>query len=183
MLYLIACHVPMQGRILKVIIRIQKYDFLSKRDDILSYKIILNSYLVCIYSDHRFMHNKDLYSWKDKHILIVEDDESSTVLLREILKKTGAAMLFSDSGEEALDMVRKHPEIDLVLMDIHLPHKDGITTTNEIRELRKDIIVIAQSAYLLTAEQQQASLTKFDDFITKPLNQYLLLAKIDKYLS
>lgn len=129
------------------------------------------------------MHAKNLYSWEGKHILIVEDDESSTVLLREILKNTGARLSFSDTGEDAVDQVREKTDIDLVLMDIHLPKKDGITATNEIREIHKNIIVIAQSAYLLTAEQQQASLTKFDDFITKPLNQYLLLAKIDKYLS
>ncbi len=130
------------------------------------------------------MVEKNSYSWKNKHILIVEDDESSTVLLREILKRTGAHLAFSETGEEAVDHIKQHPETDLVLMDIHLPKKDGVTATNEIRELRdKKIIVIAQSAYLLTAEQQQASLTRFDDFITKPLNQYLLLAKIDKYLS
>ena len=100
-----------------------------------------------------------------------------------MLKKTGADLFFSETGEEAVDHIKQHPEVDLVLMDIHLPDKDGITATSEIRELRKKITVIAQSAYLLTAEQQQASLTKFDDFVTKPLNQYLLLSKIDKYLS
>ncbi len=129
------------------------------------------------------MNSKQTYQWKNKHILIVEDDESSAVLLREILKRTGADLSFSETGEDAVDHVKNHPEIDLVLMDIHLPNKDGVTATGEIREIKKEIIVIAQSAYLLSAEQQQASLTKFDDFITKPLNQFLLLSKIDKYLS
>ncbi len=124
-----------------------------------------------------------VYSWKDKHILIVEDDESSSVLLREMLKKTGASLSFSETGEEAVDHIRRHPETNLVLMDIHLPDKDGITASREIRDLRKEIVVIAQSAYILSPDQQRASLSKFDDFITKPLNQYLLLAKIDKYLS
>lgn len=129
------------------------------------------------------MNDKKSYQWKDKHILIVEDDESSAVLLREILKRTGAKLLFSETGEDAVDQIKDHPEIDLVLMDIHLPNKDGVSATAEIREIREKIIVIAQSAYLLSAEQQQASLTKFDDFITKPVNQFLLLLKIDKYLS
>ncbi len=129
------------------------------------------------------MNTNKTYQWKNKHILIVEDDESSAVLLREILKRTGADLSFSETGEDAVDHVKNHPEIDLVLMDIHLPNKDGVTATGEIREIKKEIIVIAQSAYLLSAEQQQASLTKFDDFITKPLNQFLLLSKIDKYLS
>ena len=124
-----------------------------------------------------------LYMWKDKRILIVEDDESSTVLLREMLKKTGASLSFSETGQEAVDHIRQHPETDLVLMDIHLPDKDGISASQEIRDLRKEIVVIAQSAYIISADQQRASLSKFDDFVTKPLNQYLLLAKIDKYLS
>ena len=129
------------------------------------------------------MNTKNLYQWKNKHILIVEDDESSAVLLKEILKRTGADLSFSDTGEDAVDHIKSHPETDLVLMDIHLPNKDGVTATLEIREIKKQIIVIAQSAYLLSAEQQQASLTRFDDFITKPVNQFLLLSKIDKYLS
>ncbi len=129
------------------------------------------------------MEKKTAYHWKNKHILIVEDDESSALLLREILKNTGADLSFSRTGEEAVDHIRQHPEIDLVLMDINLPKKDGVSVTMEIREIRENIIVIAQSAYLLSAEQQQVSLTKFDDFITKPLNQYLLLSKIEKYLS
>ncbi len=129
------------------------------------------------------MNDKRSYSWNNKHILIVEDDESSAVLLREILKRTGADLAFSETGEDAVQHIIDHPEVDMVLMDIHLPDKDGVTATLEIREIRKNIIVIAQSAYLLSAEQQQASLTKFDDFITKPLNQFLLLSKIDKYLS
>ena len=129
------------------------------------------------------MNTKKIYQWENKHILIVEDDESSAVLLKEILKRTGAELSFSDTGEDAVDHIKNHPETDLVLMDIHLPNKDGVTATSEIREIKKKIIVIAQSAYLLSAEQQQASLTKFDDFITKPVNQFLLLSKIDKYLS
>jgi len=124
-----------------------------------------------------------LYIWKDKRILIVEDDESSTVLLREMLKKTGASLSFSETGQEAVDHIRQHPETDLVLMDIHLPDKDGISASQEIRDLRKEIVVIAQSAYIISSDQQRASLSKFDDFVTKPLNQYLLLSKIDKYLS
>jgi CheY-like chemotaxis protein len=129
------------------------------------------------------MNSNKTYQWKNKHILIVEDDESSAVLLKEILKRTGADLSFSETGEDAVDHIKNHPETDLVLMDIHLPNKDGVTATVEIRELMEKIIVIAQSAYLLSAEQQQASLTKFDDFITKPVNQFLLLSKIDKYLS
>ena len=129
------------------------------------------------------MNDNKSYQWKDKHILIVEDDESSAVLLKEILKRTDANLMFSETGEDAVDQIKNHPEIDLVLMDIHLPNKDGVSATLEIRKIREKIIVIAQSAYLLSAEQQQASLTKFDDFITKPVNQFLLLSKIDKYLS
>jgi len=81
------------------------------------------------------MNDLPVYRWQNKNILVVEDDESSIYLLGEILKETGARIDFTTDGEEAVKYVRNHPDTDLILMDIHLPEKDGFTATREIKSI------------------------------------------------
>lgn len=122
------------------------------------------------------------YQWRNKHILIVEDDDSSSFLLGEILKRTGADLNYAATGEEAVDFIRAHPETDLVLMDIQLPDKDGITATREIKQINKQVYVITQSAYLSHINTGIAKSEDADDYITKPINPKLLLSKLDAIL-
>ncbi|MFZ5940985.1 MAG: response regulator [Bacteroidota bacterium] len=126
---------------------------------------------------------RSTYQWKNRKILVVEDDESSSFLINEILKNTGANLYYTLDGEEAIDFIRKNPGTDLILMDVNLPVKDGFTATREIKHLNKRIVVIAQTAYAFAHDREKAKEAGCDDFMTKPLNPYLLLAKIDKYLS
>ncbi|MCK4746968.1 MAG: response regulator [Bacteroidales bacterium] len=123
------------------------------------------------------------YHWRTKNILVVEDDESSAYLLGEILKNTGATIDFTTDGDEAVAFIRQHPETDLILMDIHLPEKDGFTATREIKALAQNIVVIAQTAYAFSVDIHEAEKAGCDAFLTKPLNPFLLLDKLNSYLS
>lgn len=124
-----------------------------------------------------------VYRWNSKNILVVEDDESSAFLLESFLKDTGASISFTSDGNKAVDYVRQHPETDLVLMDIHLPEKDGITAAREIKSFARNVVVIAQTADAFSIDQQEALRAGCDAYLTKPLNMSLLLDKIDAYLS
>ena len=123
------------------------------------------------------------YRWKNKQILVVEDDESSAYLLGEILRETGAKVNYTHDGQEAVAFMREHPETDLILMDIHLPEMDGFTATREIKSFAEQVIIIAQTAYAFSADHQQAAMAGCDAFLTKPLNASILLDKIDRYLT
>jgi len=129
------------------------------------------------------MQEQPIYRWNSKNILVVEDDESSAFLLGTFLKETGASISFTTDGEKAVNHVRKHPETDLVLMDIHLPKKDGLTATREIKSFARDVVVIAQTSYAFSMDHQEAKMAGCDDYLTKPLNMSLLLDKMDGYLS
>jgi CheY-like chemotaxis protein len=134
-------------------------------------------------SEDNMMEDQPSYKWNTKNILVVEDDESSAYLLSTFLKGTGAHISYTSDGNEAVDFVRKHPETDLVLMDVHLPDKDGFTATREIKSFHSQVVVIAQTAYAFSMDHQEAKLAGCDDYLTKPLNMSLLLDKIDGYLS
>ncbi len=123
------------------------------------------------------------YRWNRKNILVVEDDESSAFLLGEILKETGAKVEYITDGDEAVKYMRLHPETDLILMDIHLPQKDGFTATREIKAFSENVIVIAQTAYAFSVDHFEAEKAGCDAFFTKPLNPTVLLDKMNAFLS
>ena len=129
------------------------------------------------------MEDYSIYRWDRKNILIVEDDESSAFLLGEILKDTGATVEIITDGVQAVEYMRENPNTDLILMDIHLPEKDGFTATREIKKLWGNVVIIAQTAYAFSVDHQEAERAGCDGFLTKPLNPALLLDKLNGYLS
>jgi CheY-like chemotaxis protein len=145
--------------------------------------IFLNLLLRVYSSAYSEMEDQPVYKWNTKNILVVEDDESSAFLLGTFLKDTGAHISYTTDGNEAVEFVRRHPETDLVLMDIHLPDKDGFTATREIKSFHNEVVVIAQTAYAFSMDHQEAKQAGCDDYLTKPLNMCLLLDKMDGYLS
>jgi CheY-like chemotaxis protein len=79
-------------------------------------------------------------------------------------------------------MLRKHPEVDLILLDIKMPNLDGYETYPEIRKISNDIPVIAQTAYALTEDIAKIKETGFTDFISKPIIVDDLVRLLNKYL-
>ena len=118
---------------------------------------------------------------KGKKILIVEDDLSSRLYLNKILEKTGAILLNAGDGQEAVDIVIKEPEIKIILMDIQLPVMDGYASARKIRELRKDVKLIAQTAYSMSGDINDIYSTGFDDFIIKPIYSGQLIEKLSSF--
>jgi CheY-like chemotaxis protein len=117
---------------------------------------------------------------KTKKILIVEDDISSRLYLNKILEKTGASILNACDGKEAIESVRNDAGIDIILLDIQLPVVDGYGAAKVIRELRKDVVIIAQTAYSLLGDREKIISSGFDDYIVKPIFPQQLIEKLVK---
>ena len=111
-------------------------------------------------------------------ILIVDDDSMSTLLLQKNLKGEKIAILYAENGWEAVELVRHHPEINLVLMDIKMPVMNGFEATRLIKQQRPELPVIAQSAFTSKEERQKARDAGCDNFITKPINKTELLEMV-----
>lgn len=120
-------------------------------------------------------------NWKEKTILIVEDDPVSTELLVEVLNETDAVIEYATNGNEAIDICR-NKKIDIVLMDIQLPGMNGQTALYEIKKLNKEIIVIAQTAFAMSGDKENYILKGFDDYISKPIYPNLLIDLLKKYI-
>jgi len=96
------------------------------------------------------------------------------------VRKLGKEIISVRTGTEAVEACLDNPDIDLVLMDILIPEMDGHEATRQIRKFNKDVIIIAQTAYALEGDKEKAIAAGCDDYMSKPINQELLLSKIKK---
>ncbi len=115
-------------------------------------------------------------------ILIAEDDEVSTLLLKRNLKGENFTIICAVNGWEAVELVQHHPEINLVLMDIKMPVMNGFEATRLIKQQRPDLPVIAQSAFTSQEDKEKATEAGCDSFITKPVRKSELLELIQEQL-
>ena len=119
---------------------------------------------------------------KKLKILIAEDDDSSGYLLRELLQNRSHSISHVKTGIEALHFCQNHRDTDLILMDIKMPKMNGLEAVMQIREFNKDIFIIAQTAHGLVSDRKKALDAGCNDYISKPINQNLLMEIINKYL-
>jgi len=121
------------------------------------------------------------YNWQDKTILVVEDEHINFRYLQEILKKTQANIIRAENGFEAIECA-KNNKVDIILMDIKLPIMDGYEATRQIRQFNKDIPIIAQTAYVMSGEEEKTKEAGCNDYLTKPLRIKTVLDALAKYL-
>ena len=120
---------------------------------------------------------------QNKTILIVEDEESNIHLLFAFFKDRSVNLLLARNGVEALEMVKTHPGIDLILMDIRMPAMDGDTAAEKILEINNEAKIIAQTAYTMSGDKDKYLEKGFVDYISKPLNKKELFQKISKWIT
>ena len=126
--------------------------------------------------------NKNEKNVSDIIVLIAEDDVVSKIYLETILKKIVKELIFVKTGKEAVEMCLSNSNIDMIFMDIKMPIMNGIDATKAIREFNKDVVIIAQSAYALKEDCENALAIGCNDYISKPIIKDELLLKISDYV-
>jgi signal transduction histidine kinase/ActR/RegA family two-component response regulator len=116
-------------------------------------------------------------------ILVAEDDEVSEKLLTIILADYADSLIRACNGLEALEIFKKHNEIDLIFMDIQMPGMNGLEATRCIREISKKVMIIAQTAFGMSGDREKALAAGCNDYISKPLRKEEIVAILRKYCS
>jgi PAS domain S-box-containing protein len=126
---------------------------------------------------------KDL-DWSGKTIMVAEDTESNYLYIEEILNPTQARLIRASNGLEAIEIFRANKDtIDLIFMDILMPGYDGFEATQLIRKIKKDIPVIAQTAFTFEGEMVDGLYAGcFDDYVVKPFNIKVIYKLLGKHL-
>lgn len=103
-------------------------------------------------------------------ILIAEDEYSNFRYLEAFLKGYDYKVIHAKNGREAIDIAAQSTRIDLVLMDLRMPGIDGYQAFEEIRKLRSELPIVAQSAHALAEDEQKVLELGFDGYLSKPIN-------------
>ena len=119
---------------------------------------------------------------KNKSILIVDDTRLNFVLLKTILRKTEANIIWLENGREAVEYITENLGVDLVLMDLRMPVVDGIEASKKIKEIAPHIPIIIQTASVMGEAYDDIKNSKCDDTIFKPIDSALLIEKVKKQL-
>ena len=115
-----------------------------------------------------------------KTILIVEDIELNIDLLTQILEEDYNLIIAKD-GAQGVSLV-EHNKPDLVLMDISLPVMDGYEATRHIRKSFQSLPIIGLSAHAMQGDAEKAKAAGCTDYLTKPVDEDLLLQKLKECL-
>jgi CheY-like chemotaxis protein len=120
--------------------------------------------------------------WYNYTVLIAEDEETNFVYLHTALLKTNINILRAKNGREAVEIVRLNPGIDIILMDIKMPEMNGLEATKSIKSFRKDIPIIAQTAFSMDEDKRNCTAIGCDDFLAKPIRYKVLIEAMGKFL-
>ncbi len=120
--------------------------------------------------------------WKGKTILIAEDEIVNYMFLEVLFEETGAVLIHAADGRQAIDAVKANPDINIVLMDIKMPNINGLEATKQIKAIRPQLPVIAQTAYAMQDDEYKALQAGCNDYISKPIDANKLISLMKKYL-
>ncbi len=115
-------------------------------------------------------------------ILIVEDNPVNLDLVMQLLEDD-YELLTAEDGLSGYELaIQERP--DLVLLDLSLPKKSGWEVCQEVRAaLGQDCMpIVALTAHAIKGDREKALRIGFDDYVTKPIDENVLFATIDKYL-
>ena len=111
-------------------------------------------------------------------ILAVDDEPELRGLLHILLKNKGYEVLEAASGQEAVDLVRSEPRIDLVIMDIMMPGLNGVQACAEIRRF-STVPMLFLTAKSQLSDKAEAYASGGDDYLAKPFSQNELMMKVE----
>jgi CheY-like chemotaxis protein/HPt (histidine-containing phosphotransfer) domain-containing protein len=137
-------------------------------------------------TNHQNQHDPSDSSKKQIHILLAEDDVLNQKFLTFFLNKNGYLVDWVKNGYEVLSALEKHT-YDIILMDIHMPEMDGLTTTKKIRnddsKPFQQIPIIALTAHTIRGHQKKFIKAGLNAYVSKPVDFNILVTTIEKILA
>jgi signal transduction histidine kinase len=115
-------------------------------------------------------------------IILIAEDEPYSFLFFELTLDKDYEIIRAEDGEEAVELCKLVPDIQLVLMDLKMPKMNGFLATQEIKKFREDLPVIALTAYAEAGMREKCLAAGCDEYIVKPVSKTELLEKVQEFL-
>lgn len=114
-----------------------------------------------------------------KKVLVLEDESSIRSFVVINLKRSGYEPVEAETGEQALEELKKNPDIRVALLDVMLPDIDGFEVCRRIRASGSKIGIIMLTAKSQEMDKVTGLMTGADDYVTKPFSPAELTARVD----
>jgi CheY-like chemotaxis protein len=121
-------------------------------------------------------------NWSSRKCLLVDDNKDVLIYMNRILLDTGINILTARTGFEALEIVKNTPDIDVVVLDMQMPEMNGIEVTKEIRKIRKDLPIIAQTAFIFEDDKDIIIEAGCDACLIKPIRKEHLMTVMSGFI-
>lgn len=136
--------------------------------------------------EHRAEHvdKEDLADFAGNRILVAEDNLINQKVITKLLEESGIELVMANNGQEALDILEKDQDFGMVLMDAHMPVKDGFEATRDIRAniLYEPIVVVALSGDVSSDDLRKMREAGMEEQLAKPLRVEALYDVLYQYL-
>ncbi len=122
--------------------------------------------------------------FKDKTVLIVDDDMRNIFALKKVLSDQNMKVERADNGKVALEIIKDHAKFDIILMDIMMPEMDGYETMKAIRKMpdQSDVPIIALTAKAMKEDRQKCIEAGANEYMAKPIVIEKLLSLLRVWL-
>ncbi|MEV1289470.1 HAMP domain-containing protein [Micromonospora sp. NPDC049679] len=120
-----------------------------------------------------------------RKVLVVDDDARNVFALTNILELHGLDVVYAENGRKGIEMLMRHDDIDLVLMDVMMPEMDGYAATAAIRAMPRyaDLPIITVTAKAMHGDREKSISSGASDYVTKPVDAADLLECIHRWLN
>jgi CheY-like chemotaxis protein len=119
-----------------------------------------------------------------KKVLVVDDDVRNIFALTSVLESYKMQVVYAENGRAGIEMLRKTPDIDIVLMDVMMPEMDGYETMKQIRKdpTFSDLPIIAVTAKALKDDREKCVAAGASDYLPKPVDPEKLMQLIRMWM-
>jgi len=114
----------------------------------------------------------------------VDDDVRNIFALTSVLESHGLEVLYAENGKDGIAALERHPDVDVVLMDVMMPEMDGYEAMRRIREMDeyKNLPIIALTAKAMKGDREKCMEAGASDYITKPIDAQQLVSLLRVWL-
>jgi CheY-like chemotaxis protein/signal transduction histidine kinase/HAMP domain-containing protein len=122
--------------------------------------------------------------FKDRKVLIVDDDVRNIYALATVLEEAGMNVVFAENGREGIEVLKKTPDIGIVLMDVMMPEMDGYETMRAVRKMPeyRSLPILALTAKAMKGDREKCLAAGASDYVTKPVDPDQLLSLMRVWL-
>ncbi|MDW7656321.1 MAG: response regulator, partial [Bacillota bacterium] len=120
---------------------------------------------------------------KQPCVLLVEDNQTNQLIAQSLLRQAGIESIIAENGKVAVALYQKHHfDIELILMDLHMPEMNGYEAAQAIRKLSADVPIVAMTADVIQGVREKCEQSGIRHYLSKPFDPEIFIRTVKELL-